>query len=134
MASRGSVARNGHILDNEYKIVDVLEHGEKILEGVEPKFHTLPDYSHSPNAVYVLRSKKEKNTIHSMRIYGSDHRPILEFAFHPEPILNHKNRKENVWHMHIYKPNLDREPARYLTEEVKRRYREYLEDIGYDQW
>jgi hypothetical protein len=130
MSSRGSVAINHHYTNTEYKAIDTLKHGEEIIEGVG-KNHSMPDYSFKPNAVYVI---KKKDVFHAMRIYNEQHEPIIEIAYHPEPNLNNKNRIDNIWHMHKYEPGLNRKQAEIITEDVKNKYRKYLEDIGYDQW
>ena len=92
----------------------------------------MPDYSHSPNAVYVIY---KKGVFHAMRVYGEDHMPIIEIAYHPGPNLNHGDRQHSIWHMHRYeKGNLEHKSAMFISDEVKEKYRNYLEDIGYDQW
>ena len=54
MSSRGAVAqKRGPGLDTEYRTSKVFNCGAKLLEGVSKKYHSLPDYSHSKNAVYV---------------------------------------------------------------------------------
>ena len=131
MGSRGAVARNKHYVDTEYKTVKVLSHGEKVLEG-NRHIHTMPDYSHSANMVYIIY---RNGIFHALRVYDDDHMPVIEIAFHPEPNLNHGNRKDPIWHMHIYtKGCLDHNEALLITQEIKTKYREILEDIGYDQW
>lgn len=130
MASRGSVAKNGRFMNDEYEIVETLRNGEQVLRG-KGNNHSMPDYSFSANAVYVI---KNDGVFHALRIYGDDHEPILEIAYHPEPNLNDGNRLDNVWHMHIYLPHLDRQPAEFITQEIITKYRDLLEDIGYDQW
>ena len=78
MGSRGTIARNKHYLDTEYRTIKVLSHGEKVLEG---------------------------------------------------------NHKDPIWYMHVYtKGNLKHNNALWITREIEARYREILEDIGYDQW
>lgn len=52
MSSRGSVAKNGHFGTDQYRTVEVLPSGARVLEG-NGNYHSLPDYSHSPNSVYV---------------------------------------------------------------------------------
>lgn len=130
MASRGAKAKNGHFPDVEYETLEVLTHGEKVIKGTGTK-HNMPDYSHSKNSVYVIKSEGE---FRAMRIYGENHEPIVELARHPEARLNSGNREEKVWHMHIYKPGLDRQPAKPISQGIKTKYRELLEDVGYDQW
>lgn len=48
MSSRGSVAVNGHYMNNEYKTIEILRNGEKIIEGLGNN-HSMPDYSFSQN-------------------------------------------------------------------------------------
>ena len=130
MSSRVSVAKNGHYMADEYETAEVLPHGEKVIEGLG-RNHSMPDYSHSASAVYVIR---KKGRFHAMRVYGEDHMPIVEIAFHPEPNLNHGDRLHGIWHMHRYIPVLDRQDPEFISDEVKKKYKDYLEDIGYDQW
>ncbi len=131
MASRGSVARNNHFMSDEYKTIETLPHGEEVLEGIG-RNHSMPDYSHSANSVYVIY---KKGAFHAMRVYGEDHKPIIEIAYHPEPIINNGNRKDPIWHMHVYKKNdLKHNDAQLMSEETERKYKDLLEDIGYDQW
>ena len=130
MASRGSVARNGRIMDDEYSTVDVLRHGEKVIEGFGAH-HTMPDYSHSPNAVYVIR---REGKFKALRVYDENNTPIIEIAYHPEAKLNNGNRKDPIWHMRVYKKgDLTHSPAQLITAEIEAKYKHYLEDIGYDK-
>ena len=131
MASRGSVAKNSRITDEEYKTISILPHGEKVIEGIGSK-HSMPDYSHSPNTIYVIY---KEGSFRAMRVYGGDHMPIIEIAYHPEPNLNNGDREHSVWHMHVFnKKNLTHNKAKFITNEIKQKYKELLEDIGYDQW
>ena len=130
MSSRGSYAIYKRYTNYEYKTIAILDNGEEVLEGTENN-HSIPDYSFSPNSIYII---KKNGVFHAMRIYNEKHEPILEIAYHPEPILNHKNRKDSMWHMHKYGPNLERGPAELISDEVKNKYRKLLKDIGYDKW
>ena len=130
MASRGSVAKNSRITDEEYKTISILPHDEKVIEGIGSK-HSMPDYSHSPNAVYIIY---KEGSFRAMRVYGEDHMPIIEIAYHPEPNLNNGDRQHKIWHMHNYIPILNRQDPEFINDEVKKKYKELLEDIGYDQW
>jgi hypothetical protein len=130
MASRGNVAKNGRYMNDEYETIDVLKNGEEIIVGLGNN-HSMPDYSFSANSVYIILNN---GIFHAMLIYGDNHEPIVEIAYHPEPNLNSGNRKDNVWHMHLYEPNLNRQEAKPISYEIKRKYRSLLEDIGYDQW
>ena len=131
MASRGSVAKNSRITDEEYKTISILPHGEKVIEGIGSK-HSMPDYSHSPNTIYVIY---KEGSFRAMRVYGGDHMPIIEITYHPEPNLNNGDREHSVWHMHVFnKKDLTHNKAKFITNEIKQKYKELLEDIGYDQW
>lgn len=131
MSSRGSVAKNGHYMNNEYWTSKVLPHGEEVLEGCGNN-HSMPDYSYSPNSVYVIN---KKGVFHAMRVYGEDHMPIIEIAFHPEPRLNNNDREHSVWHMHVFsKGSLEHSKAENISSKIKQKYRNFLEDVGYDQW
>ncbi len=131
MASRGSVAKNKRFMSNEYKTIGVLPHGEEILEGCG-KNHSMPDYSHSANSVYVIY---RKGVFHAMRVYGENHMPVIEIAHHPEPNINHGNRHDPVWHMHVFdKGDLEHKPAQLIDIKVEKEYKGLLEDINYDQW
>ncbi len=132
MSSRGSFARNGRIMDEEYKTIEILRQGEKIIEGIGRQNHSMPDYSHSSNSIYIIY---KKGCFHAMRIYDEDHMPIIEIAYHPEPVLNNGDREHGIWHMHKYtKGSIERNNAELISDEVKIKYKEYLEDIEYDQW
>ena len=126
MSSRGSVVKNGHVGTYQYNTVEVLPSGAKVLEG-NKGFHTLPDYSHSPNAVYV-KFNASKNFV-TLRFYGTDHRMYLEIAYHPEPNLG----KPGVpcWHYHVYGPDLKHDNVYLVTNEIIQKYGKYLEDVGY---
>ena len=70
-----------------------------------------------------------------MRVYDEDHMPVIEIAFHPEPNLNGGNREHSIWHMHVYRRgDLKHNPAQFIKKEIEERYKDLLEDIGYDQW
>ncbi len=92
MSSRGSVAKNGRITDEEYETTDILLHGEKVIEGIG-RNRSMPDYSRSPNSIYVIY---KRGVFHAMRIYGEDHMPIIEIAYHPEPNLNNGDRLHSI--------------------------------------
>ena len=44
MASRGSVAKNSRITDEEYKTISILPHGEKVIEGIGSKHRPYANY------------------------------------------------------------------------------------------
>ena len=118
MASRGSVAKNSRITDEEYKTISILPHGEKVIEGIGSK-----------HVIY------KEGSFRAMRVYGGDHMPIIEITYHPEPNLNNGDREHSVWHMHVFnKKDLTHNKAKFITNEIKQKYKELLEDIGYDQW
>lgn len=126
MSSRGSVAKNGHVATDQYRTVEVLPSGAKVLEG-NGNYHSLPDYSHSANAVYVKFNASK--TYVTIRFYGPDHRMYLEIAYHPEPSVGEPGKP--VWHYHLYGSDLKHDNVHRLTDDYVSRYRKYLEDVGY---
>lgn len=126
MSSRGAVAKTGKISTDSYSIVGyVLD--AKILQGNFKQHHSLPDYSHSSNTIYV--KLKTNGTMHELRVY-ENHKVVLEIAYHPEAILNRGNWKNNILHYHIYDEKLTHGEARILTKELKEKYKKYLKEFG----
>lgn len=117
MSSRGSYAVNGHVTINEYATIYVDKIGGKILEGISPKSHSLPDYAHTSNSVYV-KLKSDGKTLHEMRFYNDKGNPIIEIAYHPEPKINNGDRATNIVHFHIYN-RLDRAHAQRMDGTLK---------------
>ena len=124
MGGRGTFAA-GKNVDYTYKTVDHIE-GVKVLQGLNGK-HGLPEEAHSSTAYIKL---KPDGTFHEMRIYDADHYLVKEIAYHPEPNLNHGNRKENVLHIHEYQRNnfKDRKPRLLKPEEISL-YHKYLKGV-----
>ena len=134
MSSRGSYAVNGHVTTNEYATIYIDNIGSKILEGTSPKSHSLLDYAHTPNSVYV-KLKPDGNTLHEMRFYNDKGNLIIEIAYHPEPKINNGDRETSIVHFHVYK-GLDRNPAQRMDEHphIKEKYAKYLKEYGlYDK-
>jgi len=130
MSSRGSFAKNGHVTTIEYKTIFKNETlNMEILQGTSKQFHTLPDYSHSPNMVYV-KLKDDEVTLHEMRFYDSNCNPIIEIAYHPEPKINNGDMRTNILHYHIYK-GLIRGNAIRMDEhpEMSVKYADYLKEF-----
>lgn len=126
MSSRGSVTADGHVPTTEYQTVkEVFD--AKVLVGRAKRFHGLPDYSHSPNRIYI--KEDHKGNLREMRIYGNDKKPVLEIAYHPEPKLSNGSR-ESVLHFHFFDEDLGRKPAMKITSEIKEKYKKYLEYYG----
>lgn len=128
MASRGNVSRNGHVTTKEYSQVGEMLYDAKILKG-NNGLHSLPDYSHSPNAKYI---KLDNNgNFREMRIYDDKGRPKLEIAYHAEETIT-GNRTEKVLHIHQYDDKLNRYGKRELTKEdpIYIEYSKYLEEFG----
>lgn len=130
MASRGSAAKNGHVGTSEYKTVSITNTGAKILEGYDKQHHSLPDYSHTPNSVYV-KLKKDGKTLHELRIYDSNGNPVIEIAYHPEPAINNGSY-DDVVHFHFFKKNLDRVLGGRVRDypDIKEKYAKYLKEFG----
>ena len=129
MSSRGSLAKNGHVGTNEYDIVEILQSGAEVLKG-KGKNHSLPDYSHTPNRVYV--KKEHDGSFREMRFYGDDHKVFLEIGYHGEASLNSDTRIKE-WHYHLYDKNLTHSKASFLSKDLVSKYWKYLEDVGYDK-
>lgn len=125
MSSRGAKIKNGHITTDEYETITVLANGEKVLQGIG-RNHSLPDYSHSPNSVYIKMNKQEE--FKEMRIYNKEGFPIIEFGYHGEESLT-GNRHEKVLHYHLFDGDLSRDSATYITDEIYKKYSSYLEDV-----
>lgn len=125
MASRGATTKNGHVTTSEYKLVKEIC-GMKILTGTTTA-HGLPDFSHTPNRIYVKENKD--GSLREMRFFGDDCYPVLEFGYHPEPGIT-GNRHDKVLHYHIFGKNLSRSKAAALTKELIKKYRKFLEVYG----
>ncbi len=130
MSSRGSKAKNGHVTTTEYKATHVFSSGAKILVGQDKQHHSLPDFSHTPNRVYV---KYDEGKFREMRIYDSEGKAFLEIAHHPEPKLNHGDREHAIWHFHEISEKLAHEDAQLLSNrpDLIEKYKIYLKEVGY---
>ncbi|MBR6331819.1 MAG: hypothetical protein IKR78_01630 [Dehalococcoidales bacterium] len=134
MSSRGAIIRNGHVTTDEYTYaLDEYDNPKKIydakvLVGVGSR-HNLPDYSHSPNAVYT---KENNGMLRQLRFYDSDGYPVLEIGYHFESHLSKNNAP--VLHYHLFKKDLEREDAMLLSStacpELYGKYKKYLEAYG----
>ena len=123
MSSRGSFAKNMHITCNEYETIKILDSGVKILKGIG-KNHTLPDYSHSPNAIYAKLHKS--GDLQELRFYDDNCELIFEIGYHREGILS---KESNVLHFHIIN-KLNRSPAQQIDTNIKEKYKVYLKEFG----
>ncbi len=119
MGGRGTFAA-GKEVDFSYKTVGFIE-GVKVLEGLNGK-HALPEESHTSEAYIKL---KPSGIFHEMRIYGKDHLPIMDIAYHPEP--NVDPSKKPVLHYHTYdKDVINRGDATLLTKELYEKYSKFF--------
>jgi hypothetical protein len=135
MSSRGSYAVNGHVTTSEYTTIYVDNAGGKVLKGTSSKSHSLPDFAHTPNSVYV-KLKKDGKTLHEMRFYDDKGHPIIEIAYHPEPKINNGNREDSIVHFHLYDSKLGRNYVYRMYEhpDIKEKYAKYLKEYGlYDK-
>lgn len=127
MSSRGARAKNGHVTDSEYKIVKTI--GEaKVLEGAGNN-HGLPDYAHSPNAIYI--KEDHEGNFREMRVYDENGNPLYEIGYHGEKSLT-GDRNTKVLHYHLFGENLERSKASndaYL-DTLKEKHREILEEYN----
>ncbi len=128
MGGRGTFAA-GRNVDFTYKTVGIIE-GVKVLEGMYGK-HALPEESHSSKAYIKLR---RNGTFHEMRIYGEDHLPVMDIAYHTEPNIDPS--KAPVLHVHRYHGDVaNREPAEPITKEIYDKYSKFFVGVPkYDRW
>ena len=131
MSSRGTFAKYGYPTNKEYKTIKVTNSGAKILIGID-KNHSMPELSHSPNAVYV-KLKKDNKTLHEIKIFNEFNYPVIEIGFHPEAKLNNGDRMTNILHYHTFN-GIDRSNAYYMNDIIKEKYKIYLKEFGlYDK-
>ncbi len=130
MSSRGSKAKNGHVTTTKYKATHVFPSGAKSLVGQDEHHHSLPDFSHMPNRVYI---KYDEGKFREMRFYDSEGRSFLEIAHHPEPRLNHGDREHAIWHFHDISEKLVHKDAQLLSNrpDLIEKYKIYLKEVGY---
>lgn len=120
MASRASKTELLNSDYREYKTSAWIDDVEVVIGISNPKA-PLPDYSHSPNAIYG--KYVEKYGLNSIRIY-KNHEPVVSLEFHIEPSLGGQNG-EPVLHIHEY-GNGRRGKARLLTERETEIYDKYI--------
>lgn len=129
MSSRGAVIKNGHVTTDEYDAVRTV-YDAKVLVGNGGK-HSLPDYSHSPNRIYI--KENSDGSFKELRAYDCNGNPIIEIANHIEPQIT-GNRKENVLHYHTFDDNMNRNLEGRISSsehtDIYERYKQYLEEYG----
>lgn len=119
MGGRGTFAA-GRKVDLTYKTVGFIEK-VKVLEGLDGK-HGLPEESHTSNAYIKLY---KDNTFHEMRIYGDDHLPIMDIAFHPEPNIDPS--RAPVLHIHRYNGDvINRGDAEPIPQDIYDKYSKFF--------
>ncbi len=101
----------------------------KFSKELKKKFHSLPDYAHTPGSIYA-KLKADKKTLHAMRFYDEKGYPIIEIAYHNEPSIN-GGKGGNILHIHRY-DGLNRKSAELMSlhPEIKLKYKKYLEEFG----
>lgn len=130
MASRGAKSKKGKVPMEEYDTMFVMETGIKVLKGKEKKHHSLPEFAHTTTSIYGKLSDDGKY-LKEIRFFDkATGKVILELANHPEPVINHGNRQDNILHFHTYN-GLDRSTAIPLSEhpEIVSRYFKYIEEL-----
>jgi len=125
MSSRGAKIKNGHVTTDEYK-TKRLVYDAKVLVGKDGN-HGLPDYSHSPNRIYI--KENSDGSFREMRIYDEEGIMYLEIAYHAEEALT-GNRHDKVLHYHLINKELKRSDARKMSSEIYCKYKKYLEVYG----
>lgn len=126
LSSRKSVTEDGHVPDDEFDTVKDL-FGAKVLVGKKKGIHNLPDFSHSPNRIYIREDRF--GNFREMRIYDEKKRPVLEIAYHPEERISGSKTKP-VLHKHTFGPKLEHNPAEVLDEVNYQKYKKYWEFYG----
>ncbi len=132
MSSRGALIKNGHVTTTEYRLKDgKLVYDAKVLIGTTPQQHGLPDFSHTPNRIYI--KENPDGSFREMRIYDENGFPVIEIGYHPEQSLT-GNRHEYVLHYHIFKRDLERVMVGRISETenagIYYKYKKYLEVYG----
>ncbi len=135
MASRGSVAKNGHVTTDEYIYVydeygnQVTVYGAKVFEGQNSN-HGLPDYAHTPGSIYIKLDAEEN--FRELREYDDKGFPILEIGYHRERPLTGNNEK--VLHYHTFDKDLGRHMGGIISptehSDIYKKYKKYLEVFG----
>ena len=109
MGGRGTFA-SGNQVPFTYKTIGYIEDA-KILEGISPKYHSLPEEAHSSNKYIKLNPD---GTFKELRIYGDDHFLQLEIGYHRERnIPGGKSKK--ILHYHEYGKDFSRTKAKPIT-------------------
>lgn len=126
MGGRGTFA-SGKQVPFTYKTVGHIEDA-KILEGVSPKYHKLPEEAHSSQKYIKLNPD---GSFKMLRIYGKDHYLKLEIAYQYEgSIKNDSNGK--ALHYHEYDDNFKRTKAKPVTKDMYEKYKKYLKGVKYN--
>ena len=129
MSSRGAKARNGHVTTDEYVSVGfVVDTNAKILVGQNGN-HGLPDYSHTPNRIYIKLNKD--GTFRELRKFDKTGFPILEIGYHHEKKYD-KNLQNSVLHYHYFDKDLRRIDVDILRKDnqIYKEYEKYLKEFG----
>lgn len=128
MSGRGTFAI-GNNVDYTYESIDKIE-GAKVLSGKDG----LLEESYSSTAYIKL---KPGGTFYEMRIYDENHYLIKEIAYHPEPAINHVDRKHNILHVHDYleRDNFKIRPVHLITKEEHEKYKKFFKGVPqYEKW
>lgn len=131
MGGRGTFAA-GNNVPYVYKTVGTIG-GVKVLQGISGK-HGLPEEAHSSAAYIKLKSN---GVFHEMRFYDKKHHLTMEIAYHPEPNLNHGDRKESVLHVHLYpqSDNFRIRSAHLITKSEYEKYKKYFKGVpAIEKW
>ncbi len=129
MASRGQRNKIGVVTTTEYSTVpDTDYRNSSVIVGNNGN-HGLPDYSHTPNRIYI---KIGKTGFREMRVYDGSGKAIFEIGYHPEKNLT-GNRTEKVLHYHAIGNKEDplfHQRAHPMTEDVYGQYKAFLNRWG----
>ncbi len=129
MSSRGAKIKNGHVTTDEYKSTGYISDPNAIILIGNNGRHGLPDYSHTPNRIYIKLS--HDNTLRELRQYDENGHLVLEIAYHSEKSLD-KDLTKRILHYHTYDQDFNRSPAIRLTKDnpIYKKYYKYLKELG----
>jgi hypothetical protein len=122
MGGRGTFA-SGNPVPYTYKIVGNIDDA-KILEGVAPRYHSLPEESHKSNKYIKLNDGSFKQ----LRIYDNKHNAIMDIDYHYEGNLKN-NSDGKVLHYHLFDENFNRTDAIPISKELYDTYKKYMKGV-----
>ena len=125
MGGRGTYA-SGNQVSKTYNTVGYIEDA-KILEGISPRYHALPEESHTSDKYIKLNPD---GSFKMLRIYDKNHYLKYEIAYQYEGNLkNDKNGK--ALHYHEYDKSFNRSKAKPLSKSMYEKYKKYMKGVKF---